>query len=485
MKIIGKKNLLRLSAAAAALAVSVLLSGSALAEAPVQPEEAVHEQLVQEETNASPHMNFENYTLYVGAGSGRDTIRLSVYSGGTSYESISWSSSDEAVASVDNRGNVHAYREGKVRITAMLLPNEERVYCEITVKREEENLRLSDAHILLTIRYNDKNPVQQLKVSGVADPSTVTWSSNDTFIARVSSSGMVMGYNEGRATITAVSASGQKATCLVTVEKEHMALSRNSVTLTIKDQDRNPSVKLDVTHVDPYLSIGWRSSNTGVATVDNVGRVTAISPGKTTITATTSYGETDSCVVTVKEEEMRIDGTTTLNKTWQVPEPTTRLTAAGMYDRSQPVVWSVDNTQVARISADGTLTALNVGRATVTATSRDGRRATVDINVTSSIGTVSLDLPVLKLRDIGSSQQLHALVDVADPSKEKVTWVSDNPSIATVDQDGNVRSVGDGTAKITATSAYGKSATCDVISGPKAVKKYEFQEKFPVIGSLV
>lgn len=75
-------------------------------------------------------------------------------------------------------------------------------------------------------------------------------------------------------------------------------------------------------------------------------------------------------------------------------------------------------------------------------------------------GDVILDREELTLA-VGQSQQLTATVMVEGASDKTVTWTSSNTDVATVDQNGNVMAIQEGTATVTATAA-GKSASCQV-----------------------
>ncbi len=67
--------------------------------------------------------------------------------------------------------------------------------------------------------------------------------------------------------------------------------------------------------------------------------------------------------------------------------------------------------------------------------------------------------------ECGASARLSATVNPSNAKDKKITWSSDNPSVATVDENGNITAIKDGSANITA-SAGGKTATCSVIVKP-------------------
>ncbi|MCL2883548.1 MAG: Ig-like domain-containing protein, partial [Coriobacteriia bacterium] len=137
------------------------------------------------------------------------------------------------------------------------------------------------------------------------------------------------------------------------------------------------------------------------------------------------------------------------------------------------IVWASTDADIAAVGTDGTVTATGAGTATVTATSLDGGWAEAcEVTVAEGIirvADVTLDQSALAL-EIGQSATLTATVHPADAHYRDVFWDSDNPYVATVDQDGVVTAHGTGTATITATSEdSGHFAICEVtVASPPA-----------------
>jgi hypothetical protein len=132
---------------------------------------------------------------------------------------------------------------------------------------------------------------------------TVTWSSNNTAVATVSSSGVVTGVAAGSATITATS-SGKTGTSSITVTAvppvvttvtvappsvSIVAGTTTTLQATVKDQNGNVMTGQTVT---------WSSNNTAAATVSSSGVVTGVAAGSATITATSS-GKTGTSSISV------------------------------------------------------------------------------------------------------------------------------------------------------------------------------------------
>ena len=122
------------------------------------------------------------------------------------------------------------------------------------------------------------------------------------------------------------------------------------------------------------------------------------------------------------------------------------------------IFWASDNVDVATVE-NGTVTAVSKGTATITATV-EGKSATCKVTVKTSVAELKLSHTEVTL-EIGKTQTLTATVLPEDAEYSEITWKTDNASVATVDAEGVVTSVAEGTATITA-STGDKSASCKV-----------------------
>lgn len=125
--------------------------------------------------------------------------------------------------------------------------------------------------------------------------------------------------------------------------------------------------------------VTWTSSNENIATVAN-GSVTGVAGGTVTITAAAGE-ETVTCSVTVTGDPWVSSANLSLNRTdftiRSIDPPTFQMEVSGT---DSPVTWSIDNTNVATISADGLVTKVGSGIATITATV-DGQTLTCIVRV--------------------------------------------------------------------------------------------------------
>ena len=181
-----------------------------------------------------------------------------------------------------------------------------------------------------------------------------------------------------------------------------IALSETELTMTVGD----PAVTLIAT-VRPNnatdLRVTWESDDTDVAIVNANGVVTAVSAGTTTITATTTDGNfTATCEVTVTPVPILVTGISISGRS------SIRL-AIGATDQfhisiepnnatNRTITWHSSNTNVATIATNGTITALQAGITTISATAECGLRTATGtvavegiINISSSIDGIVID----------------------------------------------------------------------------------------------
>ena len=245
-----------------------------------------------------------------------------------------------------------------------------------------------------------------------------------------------------------------------------VSLDRASATLT-----EGETLQLTAT-VSPdnatNKNISWSSTNTTVATVSADGLVSAVAPGTATIRVTTADGgKTAECAVTVEARIYPVTAVSLDRASATLTEgETLQLTATVSPDNAtnKTVSWTSTNSSVATVNQNGLVTAIAEGSATIKVTTIDGQKtAECSIIVNHKyipVSSISLE-PVSVAVAAGGSTTLIATVYPANADDRIVVWESSDNSVVTVDQNGKISGINEGTATITA-SAGGKSATCSV-----------------------
>ncbi len=291
--------------------------------------------------------------------------------------------------------------------------------------------------------------------------TSYTWSSSNTSVATVSSSGKITAKKAGTANITVKTSNGKTATCKVTVKKAPSKISLNKTKITVgvgETFDFNSSLPSGTAS----YSVKYTSNNTSVATVKASGGImTAKKAGTAVITATTYNGKKVSCTVTVKNAPSKIS----LNKTKLtvgVGETFDFNSSLPSGTASYSVKYTSNNSSVATVkSSGGIMTAKKAGTAVITATTYNGKKATCTVTVKNAPSKISLNKTKVTLR-VGQTFDLNSSLPSGTASYS-VKYTSNNTSVATVKSSGGlVTAKKAGTARITATTYNGKTFTCVV-----------------------
>lgn len=304
-----------------------------------------------------------------------------------------WSSSDETIAKVSTNGVVTAVGYGDAVITCTA-SDDENIFVEATVHvvLPVTALELDNREATLVISDRDATAAQMtLHCTVIPDNAyikTVQWSSSNEEIAVVDEKGVIRAIAPGTATITATSedsfATPKTATCRVTIQQAVSAIALDSEKMTLNvAAGQNLTATISPENASKKELI-WESSDPAVVTVSN-GRVTAVSTGTATITCTAAdeSGSTASCEVTVIQmvNSLRIDtsaATVTVNKNESV---TFDAVIAPETATNQKLNWESSDKEVAVVDANGKVTAVGGGAATITCASTDGSEKTASINI--------------------------------------------------------------------------------------------------------
>ena len=229
---------------------------------------------------------------------------------------LAWTSSDESVATVDETGTVTAVAAGEAEITAAVKDTEMQDVCVITVKVSAKELKVPDT---LDVKLNDTDEAAIEAKCEPEDASNISFdfASSDEEVATVDKDGKVKVLKAGECDITTtLLQDGEKVTEKTThvkafYEVESVTLDSNEGKLTVGNSH---TIKATVApkEVAAETTIEWSSSNEKVATVDSNGKVTAVSSGNATITATAGE-ESANYEVTVEQPKK----VTTSNKTYK------------------------------------------------------------------------------------------------------------------------------------------------------------------------
>lgn len=382
---------------------------------------------------------------------------------------VVWTSSAPTVLSVAPGGVLSGVSRGTAMITAAVAANPNistsvvlSVVGASALKLDTRSVSLGEGgqhRLSATVTYDNG-----------ATPTPVVWRSSLPAVALVDHQGLVTGLAAGTTVIRATTA-GQSDSAVVTVSQQPVGSvtidSGSSAALFIGDRrSLTATVRNTAGVVLSGRPIAWSSVNPAVATVSTAGLVTAVGAGTTTILAESGGRVAEATVVVIH----RAASVTVAPASLRVPRgrtevliPTIRNAAGALLTERRSVTWSSSAPTIATVSADGTVTGVANGSASITATV-EGISGTATITVVDPVTSVLVTPASLSLPVGGTAQVSAAARDTkgAPLTGRAVVWSSSNPAVASVSASGIVTAVAAGSANVTAT-VEGVDATATVV----------------------
>ena len=367
-------------------------------------------------------------------------------------QSVVWSSSDQAVATVAADGVVTGAGAGQAVITATSVATGTVAgTATVTVTRPAAaQVLVSEGGEVIV----GKTVTLTASVTPTTADQAVTWTSSDEAVASVAADGTVTAVAPGEAVITATSTAtpAVSGTSTVTV----IAPAPAAVQITGDDGvvvGNSVPLAAAITPSAADQSVTWSSSDAAIATVSAEGIVTGVAPGQAVIKATSVAAPSLSVTTTVtvsappaQQVVVSGGGTVVIGSSLPLTAAVTPSTA------NQSVTWSSSDAAVATVSAEGVVTGVTAGQAVITATSV----ATSSVTGTATVTVTAPPATKVVVAGggsvvIGNSLPLTATI-TPSTADQSVTWASSNTAVATVSAGGVVTGVSAGEAVITATS---------------------------------
>ena len=445
-------------------------------------------------------IKMDKNTLELNTGDNYE-MHVNIYPENATSTDISWSSSNDEIATVDSNGKITAISKGNCTITARSSNGN---YDICLVKVDGNGKKSGIVGEIQEIKFTSSNIVLKEGIDYIVNYSIlpenakgdIEWISSNESIATVED-GVIKTIKEGTISIIARNGTVEQSLTLTVVKGDENTPD------VISDGSTVPvySISLNQTEVGLYVgtsytlsalfnpsnatnqTITWTSSDNSIVSVDANGIITGIKIGEANITATSHNNKIAICHVKVianneskiednKTEDTKISLDTSylslnINETAQLIET---ITPNGSVTN---VKWSSSNEKIAKVSDSGMVTGVGVGNATITATLSNGAKAECTVNVSQKIINpflISLSQTRLNL-SINESRVITATVRPDNATNKNITWSSSNTNVATVNANGKVTAKANGTAIITARTVNGIKAQCTVVvNGGVAIK---------------
>ncbi len=406
-------------------------------------------------------------------GTSRQFTATGVYSDKSKKDitaTVSWGSSDSAVATINAAGLATAAAAGTTTIKASMGSVSASTTMTVT------------GATLVSIAVTPPTPsiangtTQQFVATGLfSDNSTqdlttqVTWDSWEKSVATVDTKGLATSVASGSTMITAtlgdISGSTSLAVTSATLVSVEVTPTNPSIDRGTTQQFKATGVFSDNTKQDLTGAATWKSATTSVATINSAGQATGVATGTSAITASFG-GKSDTTTLTVTAATLTAIEISPLTPSIALGT-TQQFAAIGRYsdnstrDLTSDVTWSSATAGVATVSnatgSNGLATSVSAGSTTIAAALGSVSASTL-LTVTSAT-LVSIDVePSTLTIPAGLNQQFTATGTFSDNTVQDLTatvaWSSSAPAVATVSSAtgsaGMALAVASGTATITA-----------------------------------
>lgn len=407
-----------------------------------------------EESSGKPKYSLDKTAVTLTVG---ETHQINIKASGGTKFTATYKSNTPGAASVGETGLVTAVAPGTAKITVKVDGTE--LTLNVTVEHKYE---LNKTTLDLTVGDDFKLAVKTTPNKNV----TPVWSITPQSVATVSADGLVTAVAKGTATATA-KVDGKTLTCVVNVE-EAETLYTYTISQESAEMEAGQTLKLtlDCEPANDALVTEWGvDGDEGIVTVDQTGLVTAVGTGDVTVTASVDGAVVAECKIKVfaYEYEFPTEKTVDFGKTGE------RITVTVEPEKTTDFKFTVTGDAIT-VDLNGVITTVGVGTATVKIA--DGERevgtCTVTVNPTITMAeTLSLH--------VGDSKKLTVTVQPESSASAVVYAVTDGDDVVSVDNEGNVTALKNGSAAVKVTVGD-KTLECSVTVADVFATEYKIEE---------
>lgn len=420
----------------------------------------------------TPNLRFEAYETMLYCG---ESLQLSLVQTPQSDSKVLWESSNEEVATVDERGIVVGCSAGTVTISAKLASDDlVTASAEITVGRHVSEIVLPQTELNL-LAGSDKADMQ-LQYQILPEDALckdISIKSSDEAVVAVDENGMLHAQAPGMSIITVTSNDdtySESVQCTVFVKQgvSSISLGENQTVFYLGD-DLTLSAEVQPDDAENNAVV-WSSSDETVASVDQNGRITAVNPGIVDIicTAQDGSGVSGKCTinVVVGVKKLAIHGENTpllLGANQELSQMQLVCEVTPENSSYQDVKWVSSDEKIAIVNENGLVQGKAPGEVVITSYSTDPRIAEkVNAKLTVKVGNAVQKIDIVGGADRmakGTSAKLSSEIAPDLVINKNVTWESSDENILTVNASGSVRAVGVGKAIVTCTAQDGSGVS--------------------------
>ena len=394
-------------------------------------------------------------TLQINRGE-QDTVQVVFNPSGPTNDKVLWYTSNPAIATVEGDSYtaiVKGVSGGSATISVISEDGLKIATCEVYVREPVSGLVLNETSVSTSMAQQQYQLKATVLPEGDGVNRNVTWSSSNESVCTVDENGLVKFVQPGYATIvckTEDNAFVAMCNFVINIPVDTITLDYTDEIMRIGDTLRITAAVAPIEASNK--TIVWESSNTNVCIVDSTGLVQAVGVGSCTILAKSYDGNaTAMCNIYVKQPVTSV----VLN----VNDITVRqgqvfwLNATCLPENADNKIctWESRDESVCTVENDGKVTAVGAGTTSIIVTNTDsGMTAYCVVTVIQPVTGLTLNSDY-QLLWVGAKYAIIPIIEPYDAENKNVTYLSSDPDVATVDENGIVTAVSGGTCIIEVT----------------------------------
>ena len=379
------------------------------------------------------------------------------------FRKLTWFSGKPSVATV-SAGVVTGVSKG-MSLVSVTTPEGKKGYTVVLVETPPSEVVVDEYRVFLT--KGDEYQINATVHPDDAANKSLTYRSGVPDMVSVDENGKLNALRRGIAYVKAITVNKKTAVIRVKVyDPIESVTMAESLSMTVGDTAGLSPVIFPSLVLDRNLK--WTSSNPDVAVAAG-GKVTALSAGETTITVETYNGVTAECRVTVRDvpASVQLEPDSPVIGVGESISLKAAVLPADAYNEG--FEFSSSAPEICTVSEDGVITGAAEGTAEITCRVYNGVSAVMPVTVKAAPTSLTLDSYSMNM-NIGKTAKLSEKLAEGQASFSRV-YTTSNSNVITVDEEGNITAVGNGTATVTVCTYNNVKASCRirVDSMPKSI----------------
>lgn len=338
---------------------------------------------------------------------------------------------------------------------------------DINISKDQKIESLSIINQKINLSIGEKYKVEiDIKPNTITDKKII-WKSNNQDVFTVNDEGIVEAKAVGKGILTITTEDELKsASCeIIVTETKKIYLENETSTIYINESKKlNPIIDSNQSVKEELI---YTSSDSSIATVDSSGIITGRKEGKAIIKIELPKEKIylEHVVIVKNVEVNKLSLSTDEIKIKVGTKMKIDVTIEPDNATNKSLTYTTSNSKIAIVNSNGIIEAKREGKCKITIKSNNGKEIILNVSVTAEIvnvKTINIDIPKKEI-NVGETVQLNVSILPSNASNKMITYETNNPKVATIDSNGNIKGLSEGIATITAIANDGSNVKNSII----------------------